>query len=44
MSNSINQDVYQSNAEEIEVLESSVADSRVHAIIDNPTDEVIAEG
>lgn len=33
-----------SNSEEIEVLESYVLDSRVHAIIDNPTDEVIPEG
>jgi hypothetical protein len=33
-----------SNSEEIEVLESFVLDSRGHAIIDNPTDEVIPEG
>ena len=44
MSSPINQDVNKINAEEIEVLESYVLDSRVHAIINNPTDEIIAEG
>ena len=44
MSTPISQDVYKTNAEEIEVLESYVLDSRVHAIINNPTDEIIAEG
>jgi hypothetical protein len=28
----------------VEILESYVPDSRVHDIIDNPTDAVIAEG
>ena len=32
------------SSEEIEVLESYVLDRRVHAIIDNPTEEVIPEG
>jgi len=31
-------------ADAVEVLESYVADSRVHELIDNPTDAVIAEG
>ncbi len=44
MSSPIRQDVYNINAEEIEVLESYALDSRVHAIINNPTDEIIVEG
>jgi hypothetical protein len=41
---SITQEDSKSNLEEIEILESYVLDSRVHEIIDNPTDEVIPEG
>ena len=41
---SITQEGSGNNSEEIEVLESYVLDSRVHAIINNPTDEVIPEG
>lgn len=37
-------DVQELNEEAIEVLESYVPESRVHAIVDNPTDVVIAEG
>ncbi len=44
MSSPISQDIYKTNVDEIEVLESYVVDSRVHAIINNPTDEIIAEG
>lgn len=32
------------NEPSIEVLESSVPGSRLHSILDNPTDIVIAEG
>ena len=44
MSSPISQDVYKTNVDEIEVLESYVPDSRVHVTINNPTDEIIAEG
>jgi len=37
-------DQYESDDDYGELLESSVKDSRVHAIVDNPTDAVIAEG
>ncbi len=30
--------------DKVEILESYVPDSRVHEIVDNPTDAVIAEG
>ena len=37
-------DKERNEADAVEVLESYVADSRVHELIDNPTDAVIAEG
>jgi hypothetical protein len=40
MSQSVQQDPEQA----IEVLESYVIGSRLHAILDNPTDVIIAEG
>ena len=37
-------DLDSNNDPSIEVLESFVPESRVHRIVDNPTDIVIAEG
>jgi hypothetical protein len=40
----MSQIVQQDPEQVIEVLESDVIGSRLHAILDNPTDEIIAEG
>lgn len=37
-------DSQESTPDTVEILESHVLDSRVHEIVDNPTDAVIAEG
>ena len=40
----MSQIVRQDSEQTIEVLESYVFGSRLHAILDNPTDVIIAEG
>lgn len=37
-------DKYEPDLDTVEFLESYVLESRVHEIVDNPTDAVIAEG
>ena len=44
MSNQASEGDQEQILESVEILESHVLESRVHNIIDNPTDAVIAEG